>query len=122
MIADPAPIFWESGFLFYGTAIAESLLHHPVMKNSKSHYCRIVAAVLFFGSVAVSSAHPGPPGHYHPDEVDEFDQVAMVTTTAKERHDTNLGGILVLTALGACLGFALIQKDGEIWKGVSADH
>ena len=84
--------------------------------------CRILAVVLFLGSGAVANAHPGPPGHYHPDEVDEFDQVAMVSTTAEERHDINLGGILVLIALGACLGFAFLQKDGGIWKDVSVDH
>jgi hypothetical protein len=54
--------------------------------------------------------------------VDEFDQVAMVSPTAEERRDINLGGILVLIALGACLGFALLQKDGGIWKDVSVDH
>jgi hypothetical protein len=92
------------------------------MKASMTRSCRTLAAVLFLGSGAVSNAHPGPPGHYHPDEVDEFDQVTMVSTTAQQRRDINLGGILVLTAMGACLGFALLQKDGGIWKDVSADH
>jgi hypothetical protein len=92
------------------------------MKASTTRLCRTLAVAIFLGSGVVSNAHPGAPGHYHPDEVDEFDQVAMVSAAADEQRDFNLGGILVLTVLGACLGFALFQKDGGIWKDVTADH
>ncbi len=91
------------------------------MKHTHSHgIFRAVLLGLFLAAHA--SAHPGPPGHYHPDEVDEFDQVAVATPAAENTNDFNLGGILVLAGIGACLGFAFFQKEGGIWKDVTAHH
>jgi hypothetical protein len=92
------------------------------MKPSMTHFCRTLAAVLFLGSGAVSHAHPGAPGHYHPDEVDEFDQVAVVSNVADEHRDLNLGGILFLSALGVCIGYAFWKKEGGNWKSVTPGH
>ncbi len=70
-----------------------------------------------------ASAHPGAPGHTHfPDEVDEFDQVAVTTPAADHANESNLGGILVLSGIAVCLGFAFFQKQGGIWKDVTMNH
>ena len=86
------------------------------------HTYRFRAAFLCLILATGAYAHPGPPGHYHPDEVDEFDQVAVTIPAADNAKDFNLGGILILTGIGACLGFALFQKQGGIWKDVTAHH
>ncbi len=86
------------------------------------HTHRFRAAILGVVLATSANAHPGPPGHYHPDEVDEFDQVAVTTPVIDNAHESNLGGILVLTGIGACLGFAFFQKQGGIWKDVTVNH
>ena len=90
------------------------------MKNIISNH----ACVALFGLFLTISAngHPGPAGHYHPDEVDEFDQVRVTTPVIEAGGEHNLGGILVLIGIGACLSFALFQKEGGIWKDVTANH
>lgn len=80
----------------------------------------MAALAIFLGVGAFAQAHPGPPGHYHPDEVDEFDQVSIVEPVAS--RDFDLGGILVLTGIAACLGFALFQKQGGIWADATRKH
>ena len=80
-------------------------------------------ATLCLGAGSIALAHPGPPGHYHPDEVDEFDQVAMVASeSADSRRGYDIGGIIALSIIGGCLGFALFQRDGGIWRDVTIHH
>ena len=90
------------------------------MKTIHTHRYR--AAILGLVLAASAHAHPGPPGHYHPDEVDEFDQIAVTTPVIDNTHESNLGGILVLAGIAACLGYAFSQKQGGIWKDVTANH
>lgn len=87
-----------------------------------SHFCRTLAAVFLLGFSAVSHAHPGAPGHYHPDEVDEFDQVAMESSVTDEHRGLNPGGVLFLAALGVCIGYAFWKKEGGNWKSLTTDH
>ncbi len=80
-------------------------------------------ATLFLGAGSVALAHPGPPGHYHPDEVDEFDQVVTVAPeSADNRRGYDIGGIVALCIIGGCLGYALLQRDGGIWRDVTIHH
>lgn len=90
------------------------------MKATHSQHIR--AVVVGFALTTLAHAHPGPPGHYHPDEVDEFDQTSVTAPAADKGSNLNLGGILVLLGLGGCVGFALFQKQGGIWKDVTVDH
>ena len=76
---------------------------------------------MFLGSAMFAAAHPGPPGHYHPDEVDEFDQVAVHVIT-KEKSHFDVGGLLVLLGIAGCLGYAFSQKDGGIWSDKTVHH
>lgn len=92
------------------------------MKLFRTNFFRTLVATLFLGVGAIVNAHPGPPGHYHPDEVDEFDQVAVSSPVPANTNDFNLASIIVLTGVGACLGFAFFQKKGGIWKDVTAHH
>lgn len=78
------------------------------------HLVRAAILVLLL-SVAIH-AHPGPPGHYHPDEVDEFDQIEVV----EESRDFNIGGILILASIAVCIGFAFFQKKGGICKNIAS--
>ncbi|MFD2257805.1 hypothetical protein ACFSSA_14075 [Luteolibacter algae] len=77
---------------------------------------------LFLSSAAIVSAHPGPPGHYHPYEVDEFDEPVTEFSAKPLESDFDLGGLLVLTGVAACLGFAFFQKDGGIWSDATSRH
>lgn len=122
LIRSLSPFFGGWFFVLWHGACWSLDQNDPIMKPSTTHFCRTLAVVLFLGSGAVSSAHPGAPGHYHPDEVDEFDQVAMVSATADEHRDLHLGGLLFLTALGVCIGCAFFKKDGGNWKPVKADR
>lgn len=90
------------------------------MKNIISYYTR--AAVLGFFLTICANAHPGPAGHYHPDEIDEFDQIQFAAPAVDTGQRYNLGGIVVLLGIGACLSFAFFQKQGGIWKDVTAHH
>jgi len=83
---------------------------------------RLRAALLGLFLTISAHAHPGPAGHYHPDEVDEFDQLVVASPAVNNEHEYNLGGILVLLGIGACLSFAFFQKEGGIWKDVTAHH
>ena len=79
--------------------------------------------VLFAISGSFAHAHPGAPGHTHyPDEVDEFDQTLAVSVESTAERDFDFGGILVLSLVAACLGFALFQKDGGIWSDATSKH
>ncbi|MDP4623655.1 MAG: hypothetical protein NWT08_00815 [Akkermansiaceae bacterium] len=78
------------------------------------------ALAIFLGSGALAQAHPGAPGHYHPDEVDEFDQVSLTEPASSRNFD--IGGILVLTVIAASIGYAFFQKEGGIWVDVTQKH
>ncbi|MEP2775559.1 MAG: hypothetical protein ABJQ29_03690 [Luteolibacter sp.] len=90
------------------------------MNAHRTKHFRTAALAIFLGSGVLAQAHPGPPGHFHPDEVDEFDQVSMVDPASSRNFD--LGGILVLTGIAACLGFAFFQKEGGIWADANSKH
>lgn len=81
------------------------------------------AFAMFALSGAFAQAHPGAPGHTHfPDEVDEFDQKVAFDSESTKSRDFDLGGILVLTVIAGCLGFALFQKEGGIWSDATTKH
>lgn len=94
---------------------------NSVMKDHCPKFVRACVASSVIGLASLATGHPGPPGHYHPDEIDEFDQVAMVSPAASQGH-FDLGGTLVLAGIGACLAFAFFQKDSGIWKDATAKH
>lgn len=86
-------------------------------------YLRVVILSLVLGMSHAAFAHPGPPGHTHyPDEVDEFEQVAMPIGELNEQRDINVGGMIALSLIGVCLAFALLQKNGGIWKDSTIRH
>ena len=90
------------------------------MNANRTNCFRAATIAVFLGTGAMAQAHPGPPGHYHPDEVDEFDQVSIVEPSAARHFD--VGGILALTGIAACLGFAFFQKQGGIWVDATRKH
>lgn len=90
------------------------------MNAHRTKHFRTAALAIFLGAGALAQAHPGPPGHYHPDEVDEFDQLSMVEPAVRKNFD--LGGIIVLTGIAACLGYAFFQKEGGIWADATRKH
>lgn len=92
------------------------------MKASSDVLRPIPLLATFFCSLAMAAAHPGPPGHHHPDGIDEFDESAAMPETGRAPSPTDLGGILVLGGVAACLGYALFQKDGGIWTDVTSRH
>lgn len=53
-----------------------------------------------------SQAHPG---HNHPDDVDEFASISIVDPAASKNFD--IGGVMILAWIAACLGFSLFQKE-----------
>ena len=90
------------------------------MKSILCHSSRAVLLGLFL--TVGANAHPGSPGHYHPDEVDEFEQVAHTAPAVENARELNIGAIVVLAGIVASLGFALFQKQGGIWKDVTVNH
>jgi hypothetical protein len=90
------------------------------MNATRPKSFRAAALAIFLGAGVIAQAHPGPPGHYHPDEVDEFDQVSIVDSAASRNFD--IGGILVLTGIAACLGFAFFQRESGIWVDANRKH
>lgn len=76
---------------------------------------------MFLGTAMFAGAHPGPPGHYHPDEVDEFDQVAHSVVT-KPKSSFDFGGVLVILGISSCLAYAFFQKDSGLWSDVTVNH
>lgn len=75
---------------------------------------------IFLGAGALTHAHPGPPGHYHPDEVDEFDEVTLFEAAPAKNYD--IGGMLVVTFIAASIGFAFFQREGGIWADATQKH
>lgn len=90
------------------------------MNAHQTKHFRTAALAIFLGSGALAQAHPGPPGHYHPDEVDEFDQLSIVEPAAGRNFD--VGGVMALTGIAACLGFAFFRKQGGIWADATSSH
>lgn len=90
------------------------------MKSHRTKSLRVAALAILLGAGSFATAHPGPPGHYHPDEVDEFDQVSIVEPAVSRTFD--LGGVLVLAGIAACLGYAFFQKEGGIWMDATRKH
>ncbi len=93
------------------------------MKAFIKNHSRKAVVCLFLSLGSIAHGHPGPPGHYHPDEVDEFDQVAMVAAeTLENKRGYDYGGTIALTIIGGCLAFALCQKNGGIWRDTTLHH
>jgi hypothetical protein len=93
-----------------------------MIRKTKKHL-PAAAFALFSLAGPFAQAHPGSPGHTHfPDEVDEFDRTVAVMAESRGQGDYDLGGILVLTLIAGCLGFALFQKDGGIWSDATTKH
>ncbi len=92
------------------------------MKSVFESIRRSIPLIFFLGMFQIAGAHPGAPGHYHPDEVDEFDQVSHAAGTVESERDFDLGGALVLIGVVGCLGFAFTQKQGGIWSDVTSNH
>lgn len=89
--------------------------------NAKRTKClRAVGLAIFLGAGGMAQAHPGPPGHYHPDEVDEFDEVSLMEPAASKSFD--VGGLLVLAVITASIAFAFFQKEGGIWTDPTRKH
>lgn len=89
-------------------------------KNGTRRFAVIL--VSFIGMGAMAQAHPGTPGHYHPGEVDEFDEISLVSESSLAKKDFDLGGFLVFMGVSSCLAFALCQKQGGIWSDVVSKH
>ena len=90
------------------------------MNANRTNYFHAVTLAIFVGAGSLAQAYPDTGASHSSDGGDKFNQVAVLEATPA--HHFDIGGMLVISAVVACLGYAFLQKDGGIWADVTQKH